>query len=1247
MGSQSKWVMGMALAALFGAGFGCLNADTTPPAAPRFDLAAQAPVVSRLPQITLTGSAEYGAKLELTSDTAFGGQKAPADQTADPYTARFVYPDVGLAQGENTFTLTATDASGNTSPKATLVVTYTDEPQGLTVSVANPDLTAGTGSGAGSLNVTAQLAPGVEGMKLDGREVDFVLSGVSTATKSASTDTAGTANVVFTGLTQVGVGTVTATLKDAPDLSDSTTFVVSAGPASSLKLELKAADGSGSPSDSLDVTAGTDVIAEVTIADQSQNPVTVPVQLFTNAPGALVAGTRITDLRVPGTFTVVAAVTGAPTAGGVAVSGEATVNVEAGAPAKVAIDAPATVTAGEPFQVTTPVTDAYGNAVSLSGGVTVKLTSSDSTLTYDPTQNEATVTKAGAQTLTATVTGLDPPLVATTPVMVDPAAPKTLSLELTGTDADGSLPGLQVVADPENAVTVTTSLTDQYGNSIPAALVVTTDAPGLFDGSAIQGVTKAGSYTVRAGLANSSLAAEQSFQVLPAKATAIAFSLGDPQVEAGQKVPYSAQAIDPYGNQTADGLLLSIDNEDPGHGDYVVDTTAKTIKPLRAGQLTVRAAPTAPGSALSPVTAGLEVTPAAPNAITIASGSARTVPAGSTPPFTYQVTDGYGNTIADAAVTQAVLPTHGTVVTPPGPEVSGGVIYDLIRPGTYLLVAQVVGTDIVNDPSDPNATLTVTAGAATAVHLSLARATADVGTPVAFTVEVDDAYGNAAGGTPTVAVMQGGTAVDASVSGSSWTPSAAGTYELVATVTSGSNTLTDSATVVVSAPPDTTGPTLSFENPTGDPTIATWPPDPTACGGNGGGVLVVQASDPSSVGQVWLQASGAADPFSPAPVLAFPQASASFTEDLCVSGSGRLTRGEVLANFAAADLKGNLSRATGGWCVDPDASGNQSYQPANSNLNRCAILKAEGSIAKGDALAADAAGDLVLASEDAGGDAAIALFARSGSYGLGQAHPLTGFSSPAGVALTAGIAFTTVEADSSSTMAIVRTRGLDENGGGTDDRFVSVSSATDRFDGVVLGTDGALYATSGPQPGANGTYGHLSSTVWKLGQPLDFSREITDLANATVVADPTSQTLSRTRLTSLCVNPRDGTLYGTGYAPSGDGTKTFVRLVHIDPSTDAVTTVYTGDVDGQRIGGCAVTNAGVAVTLSSGSGGGMVTLINPADGTLATTPLLTGYSPEAALDKPTGLALVQGYLFALSTEAGASSLVRFAQAGGF
>lgn len=1228
-----------ALRALTGAVVGllaaCANVNKDPPAPPRFDLAGQGEVTSRLPTMTLAGSAEYGATLALASDTGFDGKPAPAAQSADPYTARFSYPDVALARGKNTFTLKATDAAGNTSTAGTLVVTYADVPAGLELTLSAPAVTAGTEGGAGQITATARVLGGVEGFKLAGRDVEFTLAGVGSGTRTATTDAHGRATASFTGLTSVGVGTVSAAVKGSTDLTDSASFVVTSGAAASLGLSLRKATDTGSGTSALTITGGDEVVATVTVKDGAANAVDAPVQLFTDAPGALVAGLTIRNLRGAGTFHVVAAVSGVPTAGGMAVSAAATVTVLPGGPATITFEAPATAVAGEAFAWTTRLADAFGNALDAPAGVAVVLSSStDTGLTSDAALRMATLTKAGTQLLTATLTGVTPAPAVTRGVVVAAAAPSRLTVTLTGTDKNPATPDLEIDPAADSAVGVQTAVTDRFLNPLAAAVTVSTDAPGLFDGTTLRGITRAGLYTVVATVANTTVAAKKSFTVNALKATSLLLDLSAPQVTAGAAVTYSVRAVDAFANLTAEPVALSVDGL--AATDYAVDGQAKTLTVGKASAtaLTVRAKATAAGSTLANATAPLLVRAGAPAAVVIDSGPTQTLQAGATPPFTATVSDALGNVIANPPVTLSVLPLAGTVAEPPGPMASGGRIYNLIRPGSYLLSAQVAGTSLANDPSDPRATLTVTAGDAAAVDLVLSRPVADAGSPVDFKVAVKDAYGNAAAGVPVVSASQGSTVVAPVVAGTSFTAGASGSYTLTATLVAGSKTLTDTEALTVVDAPDTQGPALAFVNPASDPTVPSWPPpgatSPASCPG-AGDVLGVTATDPSLVADVWLGTAGVASPMTSPPMVTFPASPLTLSADVCTAAAGTPARGEVLVNLAASDLRGNYRLATGGWCVDPDAT---AYLPANPVATRCVVARQDAGTPNVFALAANDAGELAVAREAGNGDAFVHLFKRTAAYGLGAAHAIAGYAAPRGVALVGNTAFTSVV--STSKMVVSRTRSLDKAGAGTDDVFVTVDSSTDRFDGVVVGLDGSLYALAGGR-----VAGTFASKLYRFDKPLDLTRSYAALPTATASS-------ATVRLTGLCKGPRATELYATGLTQtSGGSPRTVPTLVKITLATGAITTVFTDTVDQRLIGGCAVTGAGIAVTLSKGTGNGTVTLVDPATGALAATALMTGYSASAAFDKLLGLATAQGYLFAATNETPGSSLVRFARPGGF
>jgi hypothetical protein len=363
----------------------------------------------------------------------------------------------------------------------------------------------------------------------------------------------------------------------------------------------------------------------------------------------------------------------------------------------------------------------------------------------------------------------------------------------------------------------------------------------------------------------------------------------------------------------------------------------------------------------------------------------------------------------------------------------------------------------------------------------------------------------------------------------------------------------------------------------------------------------------------------------------FPASPQPAAAEVCSLGAGSPGRGELLVTVAASDLKGNYRTATGSWCVDPDAT---DYGPANVPYPRCVVAKQATSAARAYALAANESGELVVAREADNGDAVVHLFNRSSAYGLGTGHSIAGYASPRGAALSGSVAFSAVT--SISRAAIVRTRDLDRNGSGTDDPFVSVDT-TDRFDGVVLAQDGALYATTNPR--AAGSFG---ARLWRFDRPMDLTAQYTALPATPVASAPSL------RLTTLCRGARATELYGAGYVQSAG--RTVPTVVRVSLPDGQVTTLYT-DTEARGVWGCAVTAAGVAVTFSKdsliGTGAGVVALLDPSTTPATLTPMMNRYSAATSMDRPSGVAVAGGYLFAVSSEGTGSSLVRFARAGGF
>lgn len=1222
----------------------CGYVDGDKPAAPQFALGGGAVVEWRLPKITLEGTAEFGARVKLESDKAFGGATAPSEQVADVYTARFRFAGVGLAPGLNTFTIVATDEAGNASEKATLQVDYRDVPQGVELMLSANTVVAGSDAADGKLRASARIVPGVEGFAVKGRKIVFVLGGVGEDALDGETDESGRASVEFPKFARTGAGTVTAYFADRNGPRDSAPFTVAGGAAASLQLKLVKAGATGEGADTVTVTAGEDVEAKVVVKDAQGNVVPVPVALFTDVPGALVSGMRLTNLKAAGSFRIVASVSGAPTDGGVAVSDEATVTVNPSGELKVTIIAPATAVAGEVVRFSARITDSFGNAVTPGP---------DRTLTFAvPEDTNAVVTnaertvvfkKAGAARLVGTLAGVGS-VSAEAPVTVLPGAAETLSLAFSGVSVR-TTPDYAVQAAAAAAITVTATVKDAFDNAVTSGVALSTNSPGAFDGTTLKGLTKAGSYEVRAQVVNTGVVMRRAFSVLPGPASTIALQLGAGVADAGAAVRYTLSVTDTFGNVASDAVVVGVDGL--GAADFSVDAGSGTLVVRKSSETsyTVRARPVT-GTTPAAATAILSVRPGAATSVAIDVEGANTYAAGATPRLTPTVKDAFNNVVANPSLSVSVVPQANTIVEPPGPIYSAGRIYNLIRPGTYQVVAQVAGTGVVNSQTDSEATITVTAGTSASVELSIARSSIDVGSPLEVGAVVRDAFGNRTADAAVMSVLQGTTTVASNV-GSTWTPTAAGSYTVRATVAAVTPNLSDSKTVVVSAPVDSKGPTIAIERPLNDPTIATWPPPDRADGatceaGQSGDLVSATATDPSLVEDAWITIGGAAANRRTGPLtVGLPQSPFQASASVCAvqsSDAVGVKRGEVLVQFAAADLHNNFAIATGSWCIDPEAGG---YQPANAPVGRCAVVKGEASIANAAALASNDAGDVVIARGDDGDNAFIRLFERSrNAYGLGTAYAIklasgTALGSPRGVALSGRTAFTSVT--SSSRALIWRTRALDAAGGGTSDAFVNVDtqSTNDRFEGLSFGADGALYALNVPRA-LTGT-GAYSTKLYRFEQPLDASRTFTSMPGAAVVSS------SSQRLSGLCRGARTGEFYATGtQLVSGQPRAVAVRIFG-----GAITPLFQDSQDGRTIGGCALTSAGLVTTLAKTGTNGLVTVIDTATGAAAAAPYLNGYSASAGLGTPLGVALATGYVFVATTETGAGSLLRFSRPGGF
>jgi len=231
------------------------------------------------------------------------------------------------------------------------------------------------------------------------------------------------------------------------------------------------------------------------------------------------------------------------TASDAAVTGTASLTVTAGSPTTLTFSGPASSTAGQALSVTVGLQDAYGNGASGRA----HFTSSDATATLPPDSNvsngqgtfQATLTKAGAQTITAAVGALS----ATVSLTVNAGSPATLTF--TG-------PASSTAGD---ALPVTVTIKDAYGNAASGRAHFTSSDPtatlpadsnitggqGAFQAT----LTKAGAQTITATV--NALGGTLNVAVRAAAAANLAVS-APTSVNAGAAFTVSTTLTDRFGN---------------------------------------------------------------------------------------------------------------------------------------------------------------------------------------------------------------------------------------------------------------------------------------------------------------------------------------------------------------------------------------------------------------------------------------------------------------------------------------------------------------------------------------------------------------------------------------------------------------------------------------------------------------------------------------------------------------------------
>ncbi len=343
--------------------FGCNQKDTTPPPPPNVD-----PPTSPTgdAKVWLTGSAEYASTVKLS------GPSGDQQTTADQFTARFRFQVDLKPSTTNTLSLTATDAAGNVSGATT--VSIDSQPPHAVKLVLTPRQREVRAGEQVALDVTM----------LDQYGRDFADPGVVFEVTPAL------APMVNVGGTMKPQGVLPQSQQFvAYDLSGvaasggAFTLKATSGTASAVaQVTVRAAPAvkfsklSFSPTGTTaTVAAGTDVQYLYEVQDAYGNVTTGPVQVFTNAPGAI-----LLDDGITGSGTVARLVSAGSYAlsfyiAGAGLKGSLQLNVGV-APAAV-IDVIASTTLLGPatdMQVFARVRDAFGNSILCSAATQADVT---------------------------------------------------------------------------------------------------------------------------------------------------------------------------------------------------------------------------------------------------------------------------------------------------------------------------------------------------------------------------------------------------------------------------------------------------------------------------------------------------------------------------------------------------------------------------------------------------------------------------------------------------------------------------------------------------------------------------------------------------------------------------------------------------------------------------------------------------------------------------------------------------------
>jgi hypothetical protein len=373
-------------------------------------------------------------------------------------------PDSTLTNGQGTFGATLTKGGSQTisatdTTTATIAGTLTVDVVPAAATATALRITGPSTATAGepfSVTVAAVDASGTPVATYSGT-VHFSSSDNASAVELPADATLANGQRTFSvTLVTAGSRTLSATDTETSTVTGSAAIDVVAGPATQLALSTTATPIAGT-SFSFTVTAldrfgnsGSAYAGRVHFTSSDGSATLPPDSTLTNGQGTFAA-----TLTRAGSQTITASDTATPTIGGAL-----TVTVRAATAVRLVLAGGPGATAGAPFQFSVTAQDQFGNT-DLAYAGTVHFTSSDTsagavlpsdaTLTSGQRTFSATLTKAGAQNITATDVAR-PTVKGGLSVTVTPAAAATLVLDSPTSTTAGA------------AFTVKVTLRDQYGN---------------------------------------------------------------------------------------------------------------------------------------------------------------------------------------------------------------------------------------------------------------------------------------------------------------------------------------------------------------------------------------------------------------------------------------------------------------------------------------------------------------------------------------------------------------------------------------------------------------------------------------------------------------------------------------------------------------------------------------------------------------------------------------------------------------